>query len=343
VTTLACNDLAIGYGSDTPLATGITLTASAGEFVCLLGRNGVGKSTLLRTIAGLHPAASGTVHLGTRAVDSLSPTQRAREIAVVLTERLDAPAMTVADVVESGRLPYTPWLGTLSGADQVIVHESLVMAQASDLRHRLMSELSDGQRQRVMVARALAQTPALLVLDEITAFLDLPSRVAIMSELRTLARTRGKIVLLSSHDLELSMQLADRLWLMPGDGSVIDGTPETLALDGELGRSFDHPMLRFSRDVGAFQLQTAFESEVVLSGEEPARFWSAQALVRHGVRALPDETQHQTLTRVTVRHVAAGWQWSVAHVDGTTVELGTLEQMTAHVRSGRFRLDNPTS
>lgn len=333
MTTLACNDLSIGYDYTAPLASGLSLTATAGEFVCVLGRNGVGKSTLLRTIAGLHPAISGSVQLDRRLVRSLTPTQRAREIAVVLTERIDAPAMTVLDVVESGRLPFTPWLGTLTYGDHAIVDDALVTAQAAELRHRFVAELSDGQRQRVMVARALAQTPVLLVLDEITAFLDLPSRVAMMSELRSLARARGTIVLLSSHDLELAMQLADRLWLMPGDGTVLDGTPEVLALGGDLSRTFDHPMMRFAQDCGAFQLQSTFTSEVVVTGDEPARFWTAQALRRHGVRALTNRADTSNTMHISVRRTDSGWHWQIAAADGSTANANSLNEMTRVVRA----------
>lgn len=337
MTTLECAALSIGYDRHAPLASDITLAAVSGDFVCLLGRNGVGKSTLLRTIAGLHPAARGIVRLDGRLIHSLTPTQRAREIAVVLTERIDAPAMTVLDVVESGRLPFTPWLGTLSNTDNAIVDDALTIAQAIEVRHRFVAELSDGQRQRVMVARALAQTPAVLVLDEITAFLDLPSRVAMMSELRSLARSRGTIVLLSSHDLELSMQLADRLWLMPGDGTVMDGTPESLALDGALSRAFDHPMMRFAQDSGVFQLQAAFESQVVVTGDEPARFWTARALTRHGVQAVSETTDASAATCVNVRRSVTGWHWRIAHADGSTAETRSLDEMTHSIRTVQRR------
>jgi iron complex transport system ATP-binding protein len=331
MTMLHCDGLSIGYRQDRPVATGITLTAEHGEFICLLGRNGVGKSTLLRTIAGLHPALAGTVHLDGHAIASMTASARARRIALVLTERVDAPGMTALDVVESGRLPFTPWLGALTREDHDIVNDALGMAQASDLRHQLMAELSDGQRQRVMIARALAQTPRLLVLDEITAFLDLPSRVAMMATLRTLARERGIVVLLSSHDLDLSLQLADRIWLMPGDGSIRDGTPEALALDGHLSRTFDHPMMRFATESGTFRLELPPHAALIVTGDEPARFWSAHALSRHGIQPLAGTDADRGALRLNVRAAGSGWRWELDAGD-STAHATTLDEMTALVR-----------
>jgi iron complex transport system ATP-binding protein len=327
VTILHCDELSIGYHAALPVATRIAMRAEAGEFICLLGRNGVGKSTLLRTIAGLQPALAGAVRLDGCAVPSLTAAERARRIALVLTERVDAPAMTVRDVVESGRLPFTPWLGALTHADHAIVDEALAMAQASDLRHQLVAELSDGQRQRVMIARALAQTPELLVLDEITAFLDLPSRVATMATLRTLARERSIIVLLSSHDLDLSMQLADRIWLMPGDGNIVDGTPEALALDGHLSRAFDHPLMRFATESGTFRLTLPRNADVVVTGDEPARFWSAHALNRHGIEARRSTDAAGATLRISVHASESGWRWRLEASDHAE-EATTIADMT---------------
>lgn len=222
----------MGHRNHTPLLRALAQQVNEGEFVAIIGRNGIGKTTLLRTLAGLLPAAGGCAELDGADLHRLSSAERARQVAVVLTDRLTVPGMRVRDLVATGRHPYTGWWGRLSPGDERCVGEALMLVEASVLADRLVNTLSDGERQRVALARALAQSPRLLLLDEITAFLDLPSRVAVMSRLRRHARTSGCVVLLSSHDLDLCLKSADRLWLLPGDGTLKDGSPSALVNSG---------------------------------------------------------------------------------------------------------------
>lgn len=252
---LRLDRLSVGYGAPrgTVLAD-LGLEVAPGSFVCVLGRNGAGKSTLMRTIAGLQGALGGAASLEGEDIAAMRPQTRARRIAVVLTERAASPGLTVDDVVSLGRQPFTGWQGHLSTDDRDRVEAALVVAGAAPFARRLFDDLSDGERQRVMIARAIAQTPKLMVLDEITAFLDLPGRVEVMALLHAHARETGTTVLLSSHDLDLSLQLADSVWLLDGRGGLAVGTPEALIADGHVGRAFDTEAVRFSPALGRFEL-----------------------------------------------------------------------------------------
>lgn len=252
---LVLEQFEVGYHSSRgAVLEPVSLEVEPCAFVCVLGRNGAGKSTLMRTIAGLQPGLAGVVRLDEVDVTAMTAAERARQIAVVLTERPASPGLTVSDVVLLGRQPFTNWQGRFSDEDRSIAADALGKAGASAFTARYFDDLSDGERQRVMIARALAQTPKLMVLDEITAFLDLPGRVEVMGLLRRQARESGSAVLLSSHDLELSLQLADTVWLLDGAGGLATGAPHELVNNGAIGRAFDSAEVRFSEHLGRFEL-----------------------------------------------------------------------------------------
>ena len=184
----------------------------------------------------------------------MSPAERARQIAVVLTERQFGLGLRTDDVVAMGRQPHTGWRGNLSSDDFILVELALEQAGASHLAGRFIDDLSDGEKQRVMIARAIAQSPKLMLLDEITAFLDLPGRVATMLLLKEYAVEKGAVVILSSHDLELSLQLADTIWLLDGSGCCIAGSPESVQETGAIGKVFDTDKVGYSASLGRFEL-----------------------------------------------------------------------------------------
>lgn len=248
--------LSVGYGAKTILSD-IQMDCDAGQFICILGRNGAGKSTLMRTIAGLQPALAGRALLDGEDLAAMSAQARAQRIAVVVTERVSSPSMTVEDVVALGRQPYTDWHGKLSADDSVKIANAMAIVHAAPFAGRMIDDLSDGERQRVMIARAIAQTPRLMILDEITAFLDLPGRVEAMTLLRHYARDNGATLLLSSHDLDLSLQLADFVWLLDGHGAMEAGAPADLIRSGAIGRAFDTGTVRFSTELGRFEMVSA--------------------------------------------------------------------------------------
>jgi len=255
---LDLQSLAVGYRNTRGVVlSGIDLAAALGDFICILGRNGSGKSTLMRTIAALQTSLDGAVLLDGEDVASMRPATRARRIAVVLTERQFNPGLRVEDVIALARQPFTGWQGGLADKDRAAIADAVAVAGVGPFLRRYFSDISDGERQRVMIARALAQTPRLMVLDEITAFLDLPSRVEIMALLRSQARQKGQVVLLSSHDLDLSLQLADSVWLLDGGGGFSVGTPEELSQSGHVGQAFDNEAIRFSPSQGRFEISSS--------------------------------------------------------------------------------------
>ncbi|MDA8020919.1 MAG: ABC transporter ATP-binding protein, partial [Thermoanaerobaculia bacterium] len=225
-----------------------------GELVCLVGPNGAGKSTLMRTLAGMQPALGGEVLLDGADIHRLSARERARRLSVVSTDPVATGLLDVEAVVGLGRYPHTGWSGRLREEDHRIVRWAIAAVGIEDFVHRTVSELSDGERQKVMIARALAQEPQVMVLDEITAFLDLPRRVQMMQLLRQLARSSNRAILLSTHDLDLALRSADTIWLMPRDQPLVVGAPEDLVLGGDFESVFVREGIHFDREQGSFRI-----------------------------------------------------------------------------------------
>ena len=242
-------NLTTGYRTkkgDRVVSREITASLQAGELTCLLGPNGAGKSTLLRTLAAFQPPMSGTIRLDGRSLDDYSSQELAMRIGVVLTERPDIKGMRVRDMVGMGRSPYTGFWGGLKADDEAAVDEAVKQVGIEALQRRPMDTLSDGERQKVMIAKALAQQTPIIFLDEPTAFLDYPSKVEMLLLLRRLASSMQKTVFLSTHDIELAMQTADRLWLMGRESDeLVIGTPRELATNGALARFFSGPGISF--------------------------------------------------------------------------------------------------
>ena len=243
------------FRSEKVVAQGLNAAINSGELTCLLGCNGIGKSTLLRTLSAFQPALGGDVMINyelritnyeLRSLTSFTDKELSRLIGIVLTEKPDVRNMTTEDLVGMGRSPYTGFWGTLTAEDSQIVEDAISMVGIDTLRGRMIHTLSDGERQKVMIAKTLAQQTPIIYLDEPTAFLDYPSKVEMMQLLRRLAHEQQKTIFLSTHDVELALQLADRLWLMePNQLSV--GTPRQLADDGTLSRFIEREGIVFER------------------------------------------------------------------------------------------------
>ena len=231
VPVLEFQNLSVGYGSKVVLAN-LTQQVFAGQFVCLLGPNGAGKTTLLRTLAGLQPALSGEIRLGGRVYESLDSNEIARELAAVLTDRPSVQLLTALELVCLGRHPHTGFLGRLGQEDLRQARLAMEMVGAWDLAGRFLDQLSDGERQKLMLARALAQQPRLILLDEPTMHLDVKHRLEVMSILRALCREQGISVVASLHDVDLAVRLADVAALVHQGGISAWGPPEQ-TLDAE--------------------------------------------------------------------------------------------------------------
>lgn len=241
-------DLSIGYKSGKrtrTVASGLNATVEGGRLTCLIGQNGAGKSTLLRTMANFQPKLSGKVLIGNRDMATLEPKKIARTVSVVLTSRPDALNMTVREIVGLGRTPYTGFWGTLGEKDREVVEQSIETVGISHIAESQACGISDGERQKMMTAKALAQQVPVIILDEPTAFLDYPSKVETMRLLMRLAHEESKTILMSTHDLELALQTADMLWLMSKGGVLHTGTPRQLADNGCLSEFIERQGIRF--------------------------------------------------------------------------------------------------
>ncbi|PPK65600.1 ABC transporter ATP-binding protein [Actinokineospora auranticolor] len=262
----------------------VHLAARPGELIALIGPNGAGKSTLLRTLVGAQPPLAGHVLLDGHDLASLSPRQRARRLAVTLTEPVDVGQMSAEEVVALGRLPYRSWLGRAADRDRAAVDRALVDAGVEDLRNRPLTDLSDGERQRVMVARALAQEPAVLVLDEPTAFLDVARRIELAAMLTRLTATTGAAIILSTHDLGFALRRADQVWLVGDDATVTAGAPEDLAHGHAVARVFAGENMSFDDAAATVVVadHTVPGATVRVDADGRTRQWAEHAVRRAG-------------------------------------------------------------
>lgn len=228
--TIQLKDLSIGYklhnGKTKTIASHINASVESGMLTCLIGRNGTGKSTLLRTMTGFISPLDGQVILEGRDLSMLSATERARIISIVLTERPETDNITVNELVGMGRLPYTNFWGTLQEEDRQIVDDAMQMIGIYELRNRKIGTLSDGEKQKAMIGKAIAQQTPVIILDEPTAFLDYPSKQETMLLLHQLAQELNKTIFLSTHDLNIAYQVADKIWCMGNDDGLRIGDEE---------------------------------------------------------------------------------------------------------------------
>jgi iron complex transport system ATP-binding protein len=275
--------LAIGYRRKA-VADSLHARASRGELTVLLGPNGCGKSTLIRTLCGLQPALDGRVLLDGDDLARLGSGELARRVAVVLTDRIEPGLLSAQELVGLGRIPHLRVTGRLTRADHAVVAWALDAVGAAHLAERPAAELSDGERQRVLTARALAQQPSVLVLDEPTAFLDVPSRTGLLEVLRGLARDRGLAVVMSTHDLELALRVADRVWLLGPDGTLVDAVPEEHILSGRIGALFDGDTVHFDTASGAFVMRDNGSRAARAHAPDPLRSALQRVLAREGWR-----------------------------------------------------------
>lgn len=251
--------LTTGYiiGRDRKSVTvGLDASLYSGTLVCLLGPNGAGKSTLLRTLAGFQKPLGGDIDIFGKSLRNYSPKELARTLSVVLTEKPLLENMDVETLISMGRAPYTGFWGRLDDTDRQAVNEAIKLIGIEPLRNRMVQTLSDGERQKVMIAKSLAQETSIIFLDEPMAFLDYPSKVEIMLLLHSLAQKFDKTIFMSTHDLDLVLQIADIIWLVDRNRGFCTGSPRELAENGQLekyflrtGILFDHKELRFKVDI----------------------------------------------------------------------------------------------
>ncbi|SNT16028.1 iron complex transport system ATP-binding protein [Ekhidna lutea] len=230
---LKVENLTIGYAADKVLAAGINLSLNKNELVGLVGQNGVGKSTLIRTICGLQPSMKGHIQLSGEPIRDLTPKSIAKKISVVLTGKPDSLNLSVLELIALGRHPYSGWLGSLKKEDKEKIEDAITQMEINYLAQKRLFELSDGQLQKVMIARALAQDTDLIILDEPTSHLDLRNKIEVLNLLKKISES-GKGVLISTHEIQLSAQVCNQFWCMDFGKEILVGEPKKLIVSGEL-------------------------------------------------------------------------------------------------------------
>ena len=288
---ITLSNLSVGYGRHVVLEH-LNLSAAECELVALIGRNGAGKSTLMRTIARLQPALSGEVMIADQPLGKYSRNELAAMLSIVSTEPVGVSHLTVRQLVSFGRFPYTNWIGKLTAEDIDLVEEAMQLTGITSLEHNRLHEISDGERQRAMIARALAQDTGLILLDEPTAFLDMPNKYEAVHLLHHLTRTQRKTILFSTHDLNIAMQEADKLWLMI-DGVLHEGAPEDMVLNQQFARVFEGTKLHFDDRKGEFNIRRNDTQTITLAGEGKTFFWTKKAMERLGFAVRKEENDHQ--------------------------------------------------
>jgi iron complex transport system ATP-binding protein len=325
---LQTSNLTVGYGP-CAIAGPLNLEIRAGQLVCLLGPNGSGKSTLLRTLSGLQPPLSGGTEIGGKFTNKLSPADLAKKISLVLTDPVRNSNLTVYSLVALGRYPYSGWLGILNETDRTVISQSIDAAGIGSFSGRKLSTLSDGEAQKVMLARALAQDTPLLMLDEPTAHLDLPSRIQLMQLLHQLARRTQKGILISTHELDLALQVADEAWLLQTGGQFHKGAPEDLVLNGIFEAAFQKEGIRFDRTNGTFTIHQGNGKRIALTGDGAAAFWTKRALTRQGFIVTEGSSSDP---RVRISEEGGRIAWALEH-KGWIREYSTIAELLQAIDS----------
>lgn len=273
-------EVAVGYRKDKEIhwvARDLSFSLHTGQLVCLLGPNGVGKSTLIKAIMGQKLPVAGQILFQGVPIQQLEAQRMARKVSVVLTDRISPGNLNVRQLVGLGRIPFTNWLGNLSEEDEKVIDQAIISTKIGDLKDKKVAELSDGQLQKVMIARALAQDGELMILDEPTAHLDLINRMEIMQLLRDIAHSRNKAILVVTHDLDIAVETADAFWLMPFGGRLINGTPEDMILSGDINQLLPEGKFYFNPSTGKVQSSVPLDYPQIEGPEEVVR-WLKVAL-----------------------------------------------------------------
>jgi iron complex transport system ATP-binding protein len=254
---LQTNNLAIGYlqrNNKIEIANEISIELKKGELVGLVGANGIGKSTLIRTLTNVQSKLNGTIHINNQLISKYSAIDLAKVMSLVLTEPIVSKNLSVYELIALGRQPYTNWIGKLTAEDISVIDDAIAQSAISDLKSKKCYELSDGQLQKVMIARALAQDTDLIILDEPTTHLDMYHKAYILKMLQNLSSETNKTILFSSHEIDLAIQLCDKMIVMTSENVVLD-TPCNLISKGVFSNLFPKDLIAFDNNTGSFKVE----------------------------------------------------------------------------------------
>lgn len=328
---ISARDVSIGYPktrrkNKACLYENLSFDLNLGELVCLLGANGAGKSTLLRTISASQPSLNGSIQLYNRDIDSYKEKDLSLLLGVVLTDKTSVGGLTVRELVELGRYPYTGFFGQLSFKDKEIVEKAMEDVCIIHKADSYVAELSDGERQKAMIAKVLAQECPVVILDEPTAFLDVASRIEITNLLHNLASVHNKAVLLSTHDIDQALLLADRLWLLSNEDGLQMGITEDLVLTDKLGTLFNKQNIAFDKLSGSFLPNQQKDNKVLLKAPDDIYHWIKNLLFRQDFQVADNQEEGLfTLTVNTIDDIEI-------NIDDKIYTLSTLSSLVEWLR-----------
>lgn len=308
---LQATELNIGYNKNTKkeitIHKNLNFKLLSGKLTCLIGPNGAGKSTLLRTIANFQPSLKGSLILNGKEIYKYKEKRLSRIIGVVLTDRTQCGGLTVFELASMGRIPYTGFFGNLTKKDNDIITNALKSVDIYHKKNNYVSTLSDGERQRVMIAKAIAQECPIIILDEPTAFLDISSRIEVMALLHNLAYKQNKAIILSTHDIEQALVLSDNLWLMNKEKGLRCGFTEDMVLNNQMQNLFPDKKIKFNISQGFYYHQSKLEKEIIIYSNQASKsgrfdtkiysYWLTNALNKIGYKCIPKTSQNHLDTK----------------------------------------------
>ncbi|MGC1390687.1 MAG: ABC transporter ATP-binding protein [Bacteroidales bacterium] len=281
---LSLDSLKIGYASgrkENVLLPPLTASANSGELVAVIGRNGIGKSTLLRTLTGLQKPLGGDIFCDNKNVRDYSRMEFALKVGYISTEIVKVSNMSVYDLVALGRFPHTNWIGRIELKDHEVILDALKKTSMELFSRKLVSELSDGERQKSMIARILAQDTSIMIMDEPTAFLDIAGKYEIFHLMHKLSRNSDKTIIFSTHDLQMAISQSDKIWLIL-DNNLIEGAPEDLMIAGAFDNLFNSSNVFFNSEDGTFISRSDTRGSIYIEGEGAKKYWTERAINRAG-------------------------------------------------------------
>lgn len=333
---LKIENLSIGYKARkkiTLVAENLNTAMRKNELTCLLGSNGSGKSTLLKTLCAFQDPLEGSININGRALDNLNEKDISNLISVVLTDRIVVPNASVEELVGYGRSPHTGLMGKLTSKDKLIVEEAMLKSGIIHKRHNNVSELSDGERQKAFIAKAIAQDTPIILLDEPTAFLDLPAKVEIMQLLREIANKTDKSILMSTHDLDLALQLSDKLWLLQDGGKLTTGSPEDLLLTNAFQNMFQRKGVKFDNSTGLFVVQHIEKTKIQLIGDGFKKILLSRALARKGIKT--QECTDKNIIWINIEEKSKN-EFQLMQKDDCIFESKSIEQFINHIINNKI-------
>ena len=327
---LSFNSLKIGYVSgrtENILLPPLTASAGSGELIAVIGRNGIGKSTLLRTLTGIQKPLGGEIFFSDKSIRDYSKMELARKVGYISTEIVKASNMSVYDLVALGRFPYTNWIGKIEKEDHEAIMDALKKTSMESFSARFISELSDGERQKAMIARILAQDTGIMIMDEPTAFLDIAGKYEIFHLLDMFSAKSDKTIIFSTHDLQMALGHSDKIWLITGN-ELVEGAPEDLMISGAFDHLFDSSVVKFNSYDGTFSFRSSPKGKIFVEGCGDKRHWTEKAINRAGYRISREKTM--PFVRVP-SEINNDWQLVF---DADEKEFHTLYELITFIKRG---------